>query len=144
MRIAGLANQYVSKQEPWKLVKEDRARAATVLYTCLSVIDSLKVLFAPFLPFSSQRLHELLGYTGQLSGTLRFEEASEPDGSGGTRAHRVLTGDYTRQEGRWQPSALPPGQRLQPPQPLFKKLEDSVVAEELARLEKTSPPSSGH
>jgi methionyl-tRNA synthetase len=144
MRLAGLANQYVSRQEPWKLVKQDKARAATVLYTCLWAIDSLKVLFAPFLPFSSQRLHELLGYTGQLSGTLRFEEVSEPDERGRTHTHRVLTGDHGRKEGRWEPSALPPGQKLQPPVPLFKKLEDSVVTEELARLEQGSPQPASH
>jgi len=144
MRLAGLANQYVSAQEPWRLVKEDRARAASVLFTAVRAIDSLKVLFAPFLPFSSQRLHEMLGYTGQLSGTLRFEDVTERDEQGRTRIHRVLTGDYSRREGRWQPSALPPGRKLLPPQPLFKKLDDKVVAEELARLEQGTPPAAGH
>jgi methionyl-tRNA synthetase len=46
----------------------------------------------------------------------------------------VLTGDYETWVGEWVPSALPPGQKLQQPAPLFKKLDDSVVAEELARL----------
>jgi methionyl-tRNA synthetase len=124
------ANAYVAAQEPWKLVKQDPARAATVLYTALRAIDSLKILFAPFLPFSSQRLHEMLGYQGSLSGTLRIAQVSE-DG----RAHRVLTGDYAQRVGTWEPSRLTPGQKLGTPAPLFKKLEDKVVAEELARLE---------
>jgi methionyl-tRNA synthetase len=88
------------------------------------------VLFTPFLPFSSQKLHELLGYEGWLAGPLLVEEVIEEDGT----AHRVLTGDYAAWSGRWAPSALPPGQKLQPPAPLFKKLDESVVAEELARL----------
>jgi methionyl-tRNA synthetase len=86
----------------------------------------------------------MLGYTGQLSGTLRFEDVTERDEQGRTRIHRVLTGDYSRREGRWQPSALPPGRKLLPPQPLFKKLDDKVVAEELARLEQGTPPAAGH
>jgi methionyl-tRNA synthetase len=130
IRLADRANQYISAQEPWRLVKEDRARAATVLYTALRVIDCLKTMLAPFLPFSSQALHELLGYTGKVSGTLRFEHPAEPDG----RTHRVLTGSYREAKGRWTPSALPHGQTLAPPKPLFRKLEPAIVDEELARL----------
>ena len=47
----------------------------------------------------------------------------------------MLTGDYAGCVGVWQPSALPAGQKLEPPKPLFKKLDDSIVEEELARLE---------
>jgi methionyl-tRNA synthetase len=130
LRLSDLANKYVSDQEPWKLVKSDRDRAATVLYVALRAVDSLKVLFTPFLPFSSQKLHELLGYEGWLAGPLLFEEVAEDDGT----THRVLTGDYAAWSGRWAPCALPPGQKLQTPAPLFKKLDESVVAEELARL----------
>ena len=68
MRLASLVNEYTSEQEPWALVKSDRARAATVLYVGLRCIDSLKILFTPFLPFSAQRLHELLGYGGEIGG----------------------------------------------------------------------------
>ena len=60
---------------------------------------------------------------------------AERDGQGKTRVHRVLTGDYSKRVGRWAPSTLAAGQAFQPPQPLFKKLDDSVVADELARLE---------
>jgi methionyl-tRNA synthetase len=130
MKLAGQVNQYLSEQEPWKVIKVDRERAATVLYTALRCVDSLKTLITPFLPFTSQKLHELLGYDGYIAGPLLFREYSEADGN----SHRVLTGDYETWVGEWAPSALPPGQKLQQPVPLFKKLDDSVVAEELARL----------
>ena len=130
MRLASAANVYINDHAPWKLVKEDKERAATVIYTLLQVIDNLKLLLAPFLPFSSQKLHEILGNEGQLMGTTHFEEADE-DG----RKHRVLTGDYSQAVGKWQLSTLPPGQALQEPQPLFRKLDESIVEEELARLE---------
>jgi methionyl-tRNA synthetase len=101
-----------------------------VLYVALRCVDSLKTLFAPFLPFSSQRLHELLGYQGYVAGPLEFKEYAEEDG----RSHRVLTGDYASWDARWEPSALPPGQQLQEPKALFKKLDEKIVAEELARM----------
>lgn len=131
MRLTDEANRYVNDQEPWRLIKEDQGRAATVIYTLLRTIDNLKILFSPVLPFSSQRLHEMLGYAGSLSGELRFEEITEEEG----QSHRVLTGDYAAGVGRWSPSELAAGQKLEPPKPLFKKLDDSIVEDELARLE---------
>ena len=90
MRASTLANQYVAEQAPWALVKTDRERAATVLHVALRCVDSLKTLLAPFLPFTSQTVHELLGYDGLLAGPLEFRTVTEEDGS----THEVLTGDY--------------------------------------------------
>ncbi len=132
MRLAALANQYTSEQEPWALIKTDRDRAATVLYVALRTVDSLKVLLTPFLPFSAQALHELLGYDGYLAGPLEYREIEEADGE----RHLVLTGDFADWVGRWEPSSLAPGQTLREPRPLFKKLDpEQVVADELARME---------
>jgi methionyl-tRNA synthetase len=100
----------------------------------LRCVDSLKILMTPFLPFTSQKLHELLGYAGYIAGPLEFREYAEEDGS----THRVLTGDYVSWIGQWEPSALPVGQKLQQPTPLFKKLDEAVVEQELARLEANS------
>ena len=130
MRASTLANTYVADQAPWALVKTDRDRAATVLYVALRAVDSLKTLFAPFLPFSSQTVHELLGYEGWLAGPLEFRTITEQDGA----THEVLTGDYASWTGTWAPSELQPGQALQEPRPLFKKLPPETVEEELERL----------
>jgi len=111
-------------------VKTDRDRAATVLFVALRAVDSLKTLFTPFLPHTSQVVHELLGHEGHLAGPLEFREVVEDDG----RTHEVLTGEYASWVGSWEPSALAPGQKLQEPRPLFKKLDDSVVEDELRRL----------
>ena len=132
MRLAGLCNQYVAEQEPWAKLNSDRERAGTILYVSLRAIDNLKVLLTPFLPFSSQRLHELLGYDGQLAGPLELVPVTEEEG----REHVVLTGDYASWVGRWEPSTLAPGQTLREPAPLFAKLDpERVVADELARME---------
>jgi methionyl-tRNA synthetase len=132
MRLASLVNQYTSEQAPWALIETNRERAGTVLYVSLRAIDSLKTMFTPFLPFSSQTLHELLGYEGTIAGPLELREVGEEGDE-----HEVLTGDYDSWEGSWAPSELPAGRALPKPRPLFKKLDaETVVAEELARMEK--------
>jgi methionyl-tRNA synthetase len=129
MRLASTVNQYVSDQAPWALVKTDRDRAATVLYVALRAVDSLKILFTPFLPHTSQQVHELLGHEGFIAGPLEFREIDEEG-----QKHEVLTGDYSSWVGSWEPSRLQPGQVLREPRQLFKKLDESVVEEELQRM----------
>ena len=110
-----------------RLIGSERA----ILFVALRAIDSLKVLLCPFLPFSAQRLHELLGYDDVIAGPLAFESVSEGDAE-----HVVLTGDYAGWAGRWEPSRLSPGQKLREPAPLFAKLDaERVAEEELARME---------
>jgi methionyl-tRNA synthetase len=130
MRLSSIGNQYVDHEAPWAAIKVDRERAGTILYVALRIVDSLKVIFTPFLPFSSQKLHELLGYEGWLAGPLEFREIVE-EGDG---KHTVLTGDYSSWVGLWEPSELPPGQKLREPVPLFRKLDPGIVDDELQRL----------
>ena len=129
MALAREANRYLNEKAPWFQIKKDRAAAATTLYTALRAIDSLKILFTPFLPFSSQALHEMLGYEGSIFGrqyVATFEEE--------TRSHQALCYDASELTGRWEPSQLPPGQPMRKPRPLFKKLDESIVEEELASM----------
>jgi methionyl-tRNA synthetase len=139
MRLATHANRYLNEEEPWASVKSDPARAGTVLYVSLRAVDNLKILFSPFLPFSSQKLHDLLGYEDEFTGTLFFESVAEADDN----SHEILTGDYNALAGRWTPSRLPPGQRIAEPEPLFKKLDpEAVVGEELERMERAAAPAA--
>ena len=135
MRLATRVNQYLSDQAPWAVIKTDTERAGTILYVALRCIDQLRVLFAPFLPFSSQLLHELLGHDGYLAGPLELREVEEEGGE----LHTVLTGDYASWSGGWEPSELPVGQVLREPRPLFKKLDpEAVVTAEVARMERAA------
>jgi methionyl-tRNA synthetase len=65
-----------------------------------------------------------------LFGTQQVVEYQEK-----TRSHQALTYDHSGAEGTWTKSALPPGQPLRQPAPLFKKLDESVIEEEYVRLE---------
>ena len=129
MALAREVNRYLDDKAPWFQIKQDRGAASTSLYVALRAIDSLKTLFTPFLPFSSQALHEMLGYEGNLFGR-QYVAAFEEE----TRRHQALCYDPNGLTERWEPSQLPPGQALRSPKPLFKKLEESVAEEELARM----------
>jgi methionyl-tRNA synthetase len=126
MAMAAKVNVYLGTEQPWHTIKTDRERAATVLYVALRCVDNLKVMLTPFLPFSSQRLHRMLGYDDVIAPQPDVREFSE-DGE----THIVLTGDYP-QGNRWLPSELKPGHPLPQPQALFKRLDDIVEEEPAA------------
>jgi len=128
MELAREANRYLEVKSPWVQIKTDRAAAGTSLYVALQAIHALRLLLAPFLPFAAEQLQQLLGYTAPLFGEVRIEAL----GADGT--HPVLRYDGRAATGAWAFSLLPAGQPLIAPMPLFKKLEDSVIAEELARM----------
>ncbi|MCB0182428.1 MAG: class I tRNA ligase family protein, partial [Anaerolineae bacterium] len=129
MRLARSTNGYLNEKAPWKAIKDDPARAGTSIYVTLRVIDNLKILFSPFLPHTSQRLHTYLGYEDQLFGRQYVDEFVETN-----RRHSALCYDNSQAIGRWQPSDLQPGQALRQPEPLFKKLEPELAEQEVARL----------
>ena len=130
IRLASEVNKYLDTSAPWFEIKTDKAAAAKSVYTALKAIDSLKVLFAPFLPFTSEKLNGFFGYESPLFGEQYTETVKDSLGE-----HKVLR--YRGVEPlQWKPSELKPGTKLNQPGPLFKKLEESVVEEERARLGK--------
>ena len=130
MRLAKEGNIYLSNNEPWKTLKTNPEEAGLTIYTALKVIDSLKVIFAPFLPFTSEKLHSFFGYETPLFGEQYSEEVRDSLGS-----HKVLR--YRGIDGlQWKPSELIPGAKLNQPAPLFKKLDEKIIEEERARLGK--------
>ena len=136
MAVAQECNRYLNEKAPWREIKTDRQAAATTLHVALRAIDSLKLLFLPFLPFSSQRLHDYLGYDSDLFGAIERRTFSEPGG----KAHDALWYTWPHQgQDLWRPSALPAGQPLRRPEPLFQKLDEAkVVEDEMGRMgEKT-------
>ena len=108
MALAQEANRYLDAKAPWRSIKTDKDATGTTLWVTLNVINCLKLVLFPFLPTSSQRLHEMLGFQGTL-------EESGWNWEG--------TIEY-----------MPPGQVLGQPKPLYTKLEPSVAEEETLRL----------
>jgi methionyl-tRNA synthetase len=117
--LATATNQYLDFEAPWKTIKTDPARAGTQLYVAARVIDSLTVLFAPFIPALSEKARAQLGYADPLFGEQYIEIVHER-----AHSHEVLRYDPSRARGAWKPSALPPGQPLGgEPRGLVNKIE---------------------
>jgi len=130
LKLATAVNQYLDAQAPWSAVKTDKESAAKTIYTALQAVNSLKVIFAPFLPFTCEKLHKFLGYEAPLFGEQYTETVKDSLGE-----HLVLRyRPPARGESQWKAAELKPGQKLNQPAPLFKKLESSVIEEERARL----------
>lgn len=129
LHLSSLVNQYLEDTSPWTTAKTDMQATARSLYTTIQAISGLKTLWAPILPFTSQALHELLGEAGNLFGEQVVEEYAES-----SRSHIGLTYNGETAVGKWVRSEIPVGRVLPKPKPLFKKLDASVVEEELARL----------
>jgi len=95
LKLAQTANKYLDERAPWKAVKTDREHAAETLSTALNAINALKVLFHPVLPFSTSQLHENLAQPGTVL------------------------------EQGWRYHPVAPGTKLNPPQPLYQKIDVS-------------------
>ena len=106
--LAQETNRYLDHRAPWHSIKTDPQDAATTLWVAIRVINCLKVLLYPFLPFSAQKLHQFLGLAGRV------------------------------EDDRWDfnqvMESVKAGQPLQQPTPLYTKLDLAVVEEETQRL----------
>ncbi|MBN2048675.1 MAG: methionine--tRNA ligase [Anaerolineaceae bacterium] len=131
VRIASEVNKYLDTAAPWKTIKEDKSVAARSVYTAMRAIDSLKVLFAPFLPFTSEKLHGYLGYEHPLFAEPYTQQVTDSLGE-----HTVLRNHDGHGSAEWAPSQLKAGDSFLKPEPLFRKLDPEIVEQERARLGK--------
>jgi methionyl-tRNA synthetase len=131
MRVAGLANKYISESEPWKL-GADQERQATVLHTALQVVDDVKTMLTPFLPHSSQKVFQALGGEGiwaaqpEIREVTDFNDDVEGVGVPGVVDYPVLTGDYAAEQASWGRIDIEVGRPLTKPTPLFTKLDPGL------------------
>ena len=121
MRVVGLANKYLSDQEPWKL-KDDPARRDTVLHVALQVVSDCNTLLTPYLPHAAQKVHEALGGTGVWAAMPELVEVSEGDFT-----YPILRGDYSSQQAVWQSRPVVVGTSLAKPTPIFAKVDEKLA-----------------
>jgi methionyl-tRNA synthetase len=133
VNLAREVNRYLDVTAPWTTIKTDRVAAATAVYVALRAIDSLTILFAPVLPFSSEQARGFLGHDEPLFGERSIEHYVESSREHDAATYAALPGEGS--VNRWQPSQLAAGQQLRKPTVLFQKLDESVAEEERARLE---------
>jgi methionyl-tRNA synthetase len=136
MRLVGEANKYVTETEPFKLkAPEQRERLATILWTLAQVVTDLNTMLSPFLPHSANEVDRVMGGTGEVAPMPRIEEVEDLDvheDDGSPRRYPIITGDY---EGfpTWERHPVLVGREVGQPHPVFAKLDEGIVEEELAR-----------
>ena len=104
MNLARIGNKYLTDAEPWKVIKTDPERVKTILYIALQLVANLATAFAPFLPFSSERLRRMLNLQ-----TLDWSRLGHTD-------------------------LLPAGHQIGQAELLFEKIEDEVVTAQVEKL----------
>jgi methionyl-tRNA synthetase len=103
--LARAGNKYLADEEPWKKIKTDPERTATILYVAAQVVAQLAQLGEPFLPFTAAKLRGYLGLALMPWQDLNREEL-------------LTAGNHIEKGGL-----------------LFEKIEDEAVQKQLDKLE---------
>ncbi|MFC7486327.1 methionine--tRNA ligase [Knoellia sp. CPCC 206453] len=137
MRAVGDVNKYVTDTEPFKLKGDDqRERLATVLHTLIQCVSDLNTILAPFLPHASNRVHAFIGGQGEFTPMPVIEDVNGLDEGDKDRSYPIITGDYSATP-RWESRPVTVGAPIAKPTGVFVKLDESVVDEELERLQQS-------
>ena len=145
MRLVGEANKYVADTEPFKLkAPEERERLATVLWTLAQAVADLNLMLSPFLPHAANDVDRVMGGAGEIAPMPYIKEVEEldpevlPADFAGRTGYPVITGDYTNVP-TWERHDIVVGTPIEKPTPVFQKLDESIVEEELARYAESRP-----
>lgn len=112
MSIARLGNKYLADTEPWKVIKTNAERVQTIMNICLQITANLSIAFEPFLPFTSQKIRQLLKFQKcdwELLGSLNLMQE---------------------------------GQMINEPFLIFDKVEDKEIDLQIEKLKKTKEQQS--
>ena len=105
MNLARIGNKYLADTEPWKLAKTDMARVATIMNLAMQITANLAIAFEPFLPFSAEKLRNMIGLT-----QLDWNKLGATD-------------------------IIAAGTELAKPELLFEKIEDETIEAQIKRLQ---------
>ncbi len=114
MNLARLGNKYLADEEPWKVIKEDEERVKTILFVALQIATGLAILSEPFLPFTTNKLKNILNVSSNDSEkSLAWNDVAEKE---------IL---------------LPEGHIINKASLLFSKIEDEQITAQLEKLAAT-------
>ena len=105
IQLARLGNKYLADEEPWKLIKTNPERVATIMHTAMQVAAGLAVLSEPFLPHTAKKLRDML----QLDKAVCWDSLND---------EIPVKGNHTLSD-----ASL-----------LFEKIEDDAIAAQLEKL----------
>jgi methionyl-tRNA synthetase len=112
MNLSRLGNKYLADSEPWKVIKDDPERVQTIMNVALQIASALATLSEPFLPFTAQKLKNILNISSK-----------EVENSWNDIAEKEVL--------------LPSGHQIGKAELLFSKIEDDAIQAQLDKLEAT-------
>ncbi|MFD1615964.1 methionine--tRNA ligase [Gelatiniphilus marinus] len=121
MNLARLGNKYLADEEPWKMIKVDEARTKTIMYVALQIASALATLSEPFLPFTSNKLKEILGFT---------KKSKNENGCDAELVEASYWNEVSTKE-----ALLPTNHQIGKAELLFSKIEDDTIQKQLEKLE---------
>lgn len=114
MNLARLGNKYLADEEPWKLIKTDEERVKTIMYVALQIATGLAILSEPFLPFTSNKLKNILNViSNEGEKSISWEDVGSDE------------------------TLLPAEHNINKSELLFRKIEDAEIQKQLDKLEAT-------
>jgi len=105
MELCSLGNTYFDAKAPWK--EKDKSKVGTTLRCCMELLKALALISYPIIPDTAEKLWKLLGYSTSIT-DYTWDE--------------MMKGDFDE------------NQQLSSPKPLFQKVEDEVIIDELEKL----------
>ncbi len=135
MDLASDVNKYLDVHAPWFEIKTDRSEAEKSVFTAIQAIEWLNVMFAPFLPHTSEALNKILNHPNTLFGIGKQSVVEDPIGPHLTLGYELHEESASKPGiDLWQATEMNGGRAFNQPKPLIKKLDASIIAEERARL----------
>ncbi|MBP3202496.1 MAG: methionine--tRNA ligase [Bacteroidales bacterium] len=141
MNMARIGNKYISDMEPWKVAKTDMDRTASILNTCLQICANLAIAFEPFTPFSAEKLRSILRVgidagrdyrKGEGTPTVNFFKEDEGKAVHTKPSTESLVLNWAQLGAA---EILPEGHELGEAVLLFRKIEDTEIEAQMAKLE---------
>lgn len=111
MELAQAGNAYFDQKTPWKTAKHEASRPImeTTLSLCLECLKTLAYTAYPIIPQASEKIWKMLGFKEGIN-SFKWNQLSD------------LT--------------LQPGISLPKPSVLFQKIDDELIEQEIAKLQK--------
>jgi len=132
MNLARLGNKYLADEEPWKVIKENEARTRTIMFVALQIASALATLSEPFLPFTSNKLKDILRL-------CHNEEQSDVVISSNKEIATAQKNESRKDALSWNDISLkdtliPVGHQIGKAELLFSKIEDETVQAQIDKL----------
>lgn len=112
LELGKFANKYFNDQAPWEKIKTDRNLAGHIIYNNIQIVNALRILLKPYLPFSMKKVNQFLNIENE------YDQNNDLEENGFVREH----------VNNWNFTEIRPGVKLNKAEILFEKLENPEIS----------------